>query len=60
MIRVDLRLRVPFAVMDVVDVVTVLHGVVAVARQVLVIARFGVLGRGYVGTSFLAMWTTRP
>jgi hypothetical protein len=41
-IGVDLRLSVPLAVVDMVDVVAMRDGLVAVTRQVLVVARFDV------------------
>jgi hypothetical protein len=44
-IGVDLRLGVPLAVVDMVDVVAMRDGLVAVARQVLVVARFDVFRR---------------
>jgi hypothetical protein len=42
---VDLRLRMTFAVVNVIDVIAVHDGFVAVSRQVFVIAGFGVLFR---------------
>jgi len=47
-VRVDLRLRVPLAVVDVVDMVAVNDGLVAVAGQVLVVARLDVLYRCHI------------
>ncbi len=43
-IGMDPGLGVVFAVVNMVDVVAVHDGLMAVARQVLVVARFGVLG----------------